>query len=116
MSTQPMPMVQVFAPDGTLGDVPYDKLHDALAAGAKPAAKFKAPDGTVGYVPADKAADAMKAGGTRIPLDLNDADGGKPGFWSRLSNQQAPTIDEMRASNVGAAKFGAETLAGQTIA
>ena len=84
MSTQPMPMVQVFSPDGTLGDIPYDKLHDALAAGAKPAAKFKAPDGTVGYVPADKAADAMKAGGTRVPLDLNDADGGNPnGFWQR---------------------------------
>lgn len=92
-----MPMVQVFAPDGTLGDVPYDKLHDALAAGAKPAAKFKAPDGTVGYVPADKAADALKAGGQRVPLDLNDADGGKPdGFWQRLT---APTNPAVANSN-----------------
>jgi hypothetical protein len=120
MTTQPMPLVQVFAPDGTLGDIPYDKLHDALAAGAKPAAKFKAPDGTVGYVPADKAADALKAGGQRVPLDLNDADGGKPGFWTRaqkfLENPSCQTMQEMQQSNQAAGKFGADTLAGQMVA
>src|SRR5262249_44202153 len=84
MSTQPMPMVQVFAPDGTLGDIPYDRLHDAIGAGAKLATKIKAPDGTMGYVPADQRAAALKAGGTSMPFDLSDADGEKPGFWSHV--------------------------------
>lgn len=83
MTTHPMPLVQVFAPDGTLGDIPYDRLHDALGAGAKIAAKVKAPDGTVGFIPGDRVPDAMKAGATRVPLDMHDADGGRPGFWSQ---------------------------------
>lgn len=88
-----MPMVQVFAPDGTLGDIPYDKLHDALGAGAKIAAKVKAPDGTVGFVPGDRVSDALKAGGSRVSLDMNDADGGKKdGFWSRLTAPSNPAV------------------------
>jgi len=95
MTTQPMPMVQVFAPDGTLGDIPYDRLHDALGQGAKIAAKVKAPDGTVGFVPGDRVPDALKAGGQRVPLDMHDADGGKPGFWSQAGTKlksQFPSV------------------------
>lgn len=116
-----MPMVQVFAPDGTLGDIPYDRLHDALGQGAKIAAKVKAPDGTVGFVPGDRVPDALKAGGQRVPLDGNDADGGNPGFWSRaLGLKQGATsdqfLDQMGQSNIAAAKFGADTMAGTTLA
>jgi hypothetical protein len=94
MSTQPMPMVQVFAPDGTLGDIPYDRLHDALDKGAKIAAKVKAPDGTVGFVPGDRVPDAIKAGGQRVPLDMNEADGGKPGFWSQAYDKLKSQIPQ----------------------
>ena len=76
-----MPLVQVFAIDGTLGDIPYDQLHDALNAGGKIAAKMKAPDGTVGFVPGDRQRRRREIRrDARVPLDLNDADGGKPGF------------------------------------
>src|SRR5437870_11576740 len=120
MSTQPMPLVQVFAPDGTLGDIPYDRLHDAIGAGAKLATKIQAPDGTMGFVPADKRGDAIKAGGKAIPFDLSDHDGEKPGFWSRakkfLENPSGQTMDQMEQSNIAAAKFGADMLAGEVIA
>jgi hypothetical protein len=97
MSTPPMPMVQVFAPDGTLGDIPYDKLHDALSAGAKVARKVQAPDGTPGYVPADRINEALKAGAKPVALDLSDADGGKKdGYWSKLT---APTNPAVANSN-----------------
>lgn len=82
-----MPVSQMFAPDGTLGDVPYDKVHDAIAAGGKMAYKMIAPDGTPGYVPADKMLDAQKAGGHVVPNETSDADGGKPGFWSQYAQQ-----------------------------
>lgn len=88
-----MPMVQVFAPDGTLGDIPYDKLHDALGAGAKVARKVQAPDGTPGYIPADRINEALKAGAKPLPIDLSDADGGKKdGFWSKLTAQSNPAV------------------------
>lgn len=93
-----MPMVQVFAPDGTLGDIPYDRLHDALGQGAKIAAKVKAPDGTVGFVPGDRVPDALKAGGQRVPLDGNDADGGKPGFWSQAYSKAASMVPSKEES------------------
>lgn len=113
-----MPMVQVFAPDGTLGDIPYDKLHDAISAGAKIAAKVKAPDGTVGFIPGDRVPEAMKAGATRVPLDLSDADGGKDGFWQQgWKNLNTPRYDrvpgggeEMRIAQ--GAPVGAEILGG----
>jgi hypothetical protein len=120
MTPPPMPLVQVYSPDGTLGDIPYDKLHDALSAGAIPASKIKAPDGTVGYVPANRRAEALAAGGQAVPLDLNDADGGKPGFWQRahqfFQNPSGQTMEEMQKSNISAGQFGAESLGGTIVA
>lgn len=64
-------MVSLFAPDGTLGEVPYEQMHAALQAGAKMAVQMKAPDGTSGYIPADQIQAARKAGGTVVPFDLS---------------------------------------------
>lgn len=99
MSNDPkMPMVQIFTPDGQLADIPYERLHDALAAGGKIGAKVKTPDGQIAFVPGDRVNDALKAGATRIPLDGNDADGGKPGFWSqawdKFKSQIPSNLDE----------------------
>lgn len=77
-----MSSVPVFAPDGSLGDIPYERLHEAIAAGAKPAVTMKAPDGSTGLVPADKMQDAVKAGGTIVPMKEQEAQ--HPGFWSTL--------------------------------
>ena len=85
MSTAPMPLVQVFDPQGNLGDIPYDKLQDAVKAGAKPAVKIQAPDGSIGYVPAGREVEAQRAGGKIIPYDVHeDGDGENRGFWHEL--------------------------------
>lgn len=63
-----MSTVPVFAPDGSLGDIPYEHLHAAIAAGAKPGVTIKAPDGSIGVVPADHYQEAVKAGGQVIPF------------------------------------------------
>ncbi len=70
MSNTPSPMISLYAPDGTLGEVPYERMHEALQAGAKIAVHMTAPDGTEGYVPGDKANDAVKAGGKIVPLNV----------------------------------------------
>lgn len=62
------PTVPIFDPQGTLRDVPFENMHDAIAAGGKPALRFQAPDQSVRYVPADKSQDAVKAGGKILPI------------------------------------------------
>jgi len=80
-STTTVPM---FSPDGTLGDIPYEQMQAARAAGAKPGVSIKAPDGSLGVVPADRYQDAMKAGGTVVPI--KDQETQHPGFWSTLAS------------------------------
>lgn len=85
MSTTPSPMVQMYAPDGTFGEVPYEQMHSALQAGGKMAVHMTAPDGTDGYVPADRLQEATKAGGKIVPYDL-DQQAPKPGFLASVGN------------------------------
>lgn len=74
------PTVPMFSPDGQLGDIPYERMHDALAAGAKIGVNVKAPDGSNGVIPADRLQDAIKAGGKAVPYDLSQA-APKEGFF-----------------------------------
>jgi hypothetical protein len=76
----------MFAPDGSLGDIPYERMHDAVQAGAVPAVKMKAPDGSIGYVPAPKSQDAVKAGGSIVPLGADDLGASRPGVTETLWN------------------------------
>lgn len=80
MSTHATPLINIYAPDGTLGEVPYEKLHDALQAGGKLAVQMKAPDGTNGYIPADKTSEAIKAGGQIVPFNIAGPQSEKEGF------------------------------------
>ena len=57
MSTVPM-----IAPDGTPGDVPQQRVGDAVKAGFKVAAELKAPTGQIGLVPLHRVHDAINAG------------------------------------------------------
>ncbi len=57
MSSFPM-----IAPDGSIGDVPAEHVHDAISKGAKLGYELTAPDGTTGIVPADRVHDAIAAG------------------------------------------------------
>jgi len=80
MSTPASPTISMYAPDGTFGEVPYEKMHDALQAGGKIAVKMTAPDGTPGYVPADKLPEAVKAGGKVVPFDVAGPQAPQEGF------------------------------------
>lgn len=77
-------MVPVFAPDGTLGDIPADRLQDAVKAGFKPGVNMTAPDGTKGVVPADRYVDAAK-GGMKVDR-IEDQPIQHPGFWHSLAS------------------------------
>ena len=57
MSTTPM-----FAPDGRIGDVPNDRVQDAVQAGFKAGVDMISPKGIRGTVPQERAQEALKAG------------------------------------------------------
>jgi hypothetical protein len=58
MSTAP-----IFAPDGTIRDIPQGSVQDALSAGGRRATLMTDPTGTVRYIPEDLVPQAMQAGG-----------------------------------------------------
>jgi hypothetical protein len=107
------PTVPMYAPDGTLGDIPYERMHDALQAGGKMAVNVLAPDGTKGVIPADRTQDAVKAGGKVIPYDLSDADGGKPGFWSHVKSSLSGMVPTQAPSTAETVLGPAATVAKQ---
>lgn len=86
------PTIPMYAPDGTLGDIPYERMHDALAAGGKLGVNMLAPDGTKGVIPSDRVGEAQKAGGKVVPFNFEDADGAKPGFWATFKGDLASLI------------------------
>jgi hypothetical protein len=75
--------VPIFAPDGTLGDIPAERLPDAVKAGAKPGVKVISPEGIPGVVPADRYADAVRAGAKLAPQQENQP---QTGFFSALAS------------------------------
>jgi hypothetical protein len=74
-----MSTVPIFAPDGTLGDIPADRLAAAVKQGAKPGIHITAPDGSSGVVPADRIQEATKAGAKIVPL--SDQPEGIPEYY-----------------------------------
>ena len=88
MSAQPTPQpgatVPVFAPDGSLGDIPADQLVAAVKSGAKPGVHITAPDGSPGVIPADRMPEAVKAGAKIVPIE--DQPVQHPGFWASLGS------------------------------
>jgi hypothetical protein len=66
-----IPTVPMFSPDGSLGDVPYDGMHDALQAGFKMGVNMRSKDGSMGVIPADKTQEAVKAGFSIVPYNLD---------------------------------------------
>lgn len=79
MATTPM-----FAPDGTLGDVPTERVQDAIKAGGKVGVEMFAPDGTKGVVPAERFQDAVKAGGR--PVTIGTPEPQRPGILSTMGS------------------------------
>src|SRR5258706_13574422 len=70
--------VPMLAPDGSTGDIPADRVQDAVSAGFKKAIPMTSPDGKTGYIPEDRAPDALKAG-FKQTLQPGVKDTGTPG-------------------------------------
>src|SRR3954462_13056187 len=86
-----MATVPVFAPDGTLGDIPESQLLAAVRAGAKPGVNILAPDGKPGVVPSDRAGDAVRAGGKMVPFSEQPIR--HPGFWKLVGADLGATAN-----------------------
>ena len=104
MSTQP-----IFAPDGTVRQIPQENLQDALSAGGKRAVQMTDPSGTLRFIPEDQVSQAMQAGGkvyqpSGTPNTLGDmadvalqglkglAQISAPGIAASLINKTAPGL------------------------
>lgn len=83
-NSQTVPMI---APDGTPGDIPFERMMDAQKAGFKPAVVMKTKDGQSGYVPTDRMQDAAKSGMEVVPLQ--DQETQHPGFWHQVVSNLA---------------------------
>lgn len=93
--------VPMFDPNGTLRDVPYERMHDAIAAGGKPGVRMKAPDGQIRVIPADKTQQAAKAGGTLLPIQ--DQEVNHPGFWTAVAEDAVPALKGVGVALLGPA-------------
>jgi hypothetical protein len=71
----------MLAPDGTSGEVPVDRVNDAVKAGFRMGVNMIAPNGQSGTIPVEKAADAMKAGFKQAgPAPQSNPNGGSGAF------------------------------------
>lgn len=59
-------MVPMVAPDGTVGEVPSDRVVDGLKMGGKLGVEVEAPDGTRGIIPRENIVKAIQMGGKVI--------------------------------------------------
>jgi hypothetical protein len=85
-------MVPMLSPDGRSGDIPADRVNEALAAGFKGAVIMTSPDGKQGYVPHDRAQEAVKAGfkvGTPSAIAFEQRGQNAQGFGSALGSDLA---------------------------
>ena len=78
----------LFAPDGSVRQVPAEQLTDALNAGGKRAVQMTDPSGTLRYVPEDRVNTAMQSGGKVYQP--------APSFW-----QDPKTFLQTRAGQMG---------------
>jgi hypothetical protein len=67
MSTSPT--VPIFDPLGTLRDIPYEQMHEAVGAGGTIGHRVQAPDGKIRIVAANRLQEAAKASGSVLPLE-----------------------------------------------
>jgi hypothetical protein len=84
-----MATVPMFSPDGTVGDIPHERVADAVKAGFKVGQDMIAPDGSQGTIPIDKVPDAMKAGFASTPL-ASAARSEQPEFANPLPTEKIP--------------------------
>lgn len=115
MSAQPIPLphtTPVFAPDGSISQIPDQYLPDAMSHGGKLAVQMKTPDGALHYVPHDQVRNAQLAGGQVSPMQ-GTPDAPKPaeGFWHSLGSVLGLTPEAMAAANQQAGQHPFQAVA-----
>src|SRR6185312_9614620 len=103
--------VPVFSPDGSLGDIPAERLADAVKAGFKPGVTMKAQDGSTGVVPADRVPDATKGGLSIVPLQQQETQ--HPGFWHTVYSDLAGMVPKPSEGGVPSPYPGVTPEVGQ---
>ncbi len=91
MSTSMVPML---SPDGQIGDVPQDRVNDAIAKGFKVGADLTDPSGKVGVVPLDRVHDAIKAGFQLPRTPDEEASNTRQMLVSGLTGMPTPNMTE----------------------
>lgn len=113
-------MVPMISPNGQPGDIPFEKMRDAMTAGFKPAVIMKSPDGSKsGYIPADKTQEASKAGFKIVPFEQQETQ--HDGFWSAIGKDlagipkglAATVAEPFRKASIGPLARGQEFQAQQ---
>lgn len=77
-------MVPMLSPDGQLGDIPQERMTDALKGGFKIAVSMTSPDGKAGYIPHDQVGAAQQSG---FKVDTSDKTTEQPGFFESMGRE-----------------------------
>lgn len=93
-----MATVPMIAPDGTLGDVPVARAHEAAAGGFKLGAELISPDGKVGVVPYERVHDAIAAGFQLKPPGIEAP--ANPLTSARVEDTSAGAVLKNAAKNI----------------
>jgi hypothetical protein len=72
----------MIAPDGSTGDIPTNRVQDAVGAGFKMATAMTSPDGRLGYIPSERASEARAAGFKMSPTGNTANIGTQTGAYS----------------------------------
>src|SRR5260370_19352194 len=81
--------VPAFSPDGTLGDIPVERVHDAVKSGFKLGVDLVSPDGQPGAIPVERVHDALQKG-FKLPTTMPENYGFTAGNMAGLVPRAAP--------------------------
>jgi hypothetical protein len=105
----PASPVSMYDPQGTLRDVPFSALQDAVSNGGVPAHPVKAPDGTVRMVPVTRLKEAAENGGQIQPLESDE--GHLPtAYGFTLGNLASNAWEGAKSVVKGAAALGSDIV------
>lgn len=100
MSTPPSPTQVMLSPDRQVGDVPVDRVPDAVKAGFKMGVEMVSPDGTEGVIPVDRAHDAMQNGFTlKAPTGQLQQSGFLGDVWQGAKDAASDVWDKISNSD-----------------
>src|SRR4030095_10114598 len=101
-TTQTVPML---SPDGQIGDVPQDRVNEAIAKGFKVGAELTDPNsGKVGVIPLDRVPEAIKAGLQLPRTKAEEASNTRQMLVSGLTGMPTPNMTEQEKTQFAQGK------------